>query len=175
MPKNSKKKITRDRNEFIKQLQKNSNLNINEIAYSCGFSRQKVWRIRNNLENDNTIWGYRAVINDEKLGKKNFVLLIKKTINPLNKKYDEKIQEGNLKTIANQLKITIDSSYYVNGIYDWIIVFSADNIVKAKLFCEYLLKDYQDYISEFQLLEGLFCLQKHGIYNPNKEILKELY
>jgi len=50
----------------IEQLQRNSNESIDKIAKTCGFSRQKVWRIIKRLENNKTIWGYTAVPDKEK-------------------------------------------------------------------------------------------------------------
>ena len=68
------KQIEEDEKKIIKELQNNANKSINEIAKKCGFSRQKVWRIIKNLENNNTIWGYVAVTNEEKLDHKEYIV-----------------------------------------------------------------------------------------------------
>ena len=65
MPKSSKKQIDEDEKKVIAALQKNSKESIDKIAKKCGFSRQKVWRIIKRLENNQTIWGYHAVVDDE--------------------------------------------------------------------------------------------------------------
>ena len=57
---------------------KDSSQSVDAIGKKCGFSRQKVWRIIKRLEEDCTIWGYHVVGDDEKLGLKGFVALIKK-------------------------------------------------------------------------------------------------
>ena len=77
MAKNSKEQIEEDEIKVINKLQENSNENIGEIAKKCGFSRQKAWRIIKKLEEEKTIWGYRAIINNEKTNMNGFVLLIK--------------------------------------------------------------------------------------------------
>jgi len=46
MPKSSRKQIDEDDKKFLKILQKNSGDSIESIAKRCGFSRQKVWRIK---------------------------------------------------------------------------------------------------------------------------------
>ena len=66
MAKNSIRQIEEDEKQILLELSKNANKSINEIAKTCGFSRQKVWRIIKNLEKNNTIWGYVAVIDEEK-------------------------------------------------------------------------------------------------------------
>jgi len=63
---------------YLFNLKKNANKSINDIAENCGFSRQKVWRLIHNLEKNNTIWGYVAVVNQEKLNKKSYIMLIKR-------------------------------------------------------------------------------------------------
>ena len=78
MPKSSKAKVEADEMKVLMELRKNSRQSLNELAEKCGFSRQKVWRIVNDLEKNQTIWGYSAVIDEEKLGQKQFFILIKK-------------------------------------------------------------------------------------------------
>jgi len=78
MPKNSVMQIQKDEKKILEELSKNAHSSINEIANKLGFSRQKVWRIIKNLENDKTIWGYTAIIDDNKIGVKRFCILLKK-------------------------------------------------------------------------------------------------
>jgi len=59
MPKSSKKQINEDEKKLLKVLQTSSGDNIENIAKKCGFSRQKVSRIKKRLEKDKTIWGYK--------------------------------------------------------------------------------------------------------------------
>ena len=46
MPKSSKTQIDADEKKFLKILQQNTDDSIENIAKRCGFSRQKVWRIK---------------------------------------------------------------------------------------------------------------------------------
>ena len=66
MAKSSKKQIYEDELKVIVELQKNAKENIDIISKKCGYSRQKVWRIIKRLEEDKTIWGYTAVVKEEK-------------------------------------------------------------------------------------------------------------
>jgi len=52
----------------------------------CGCSRQKIWRIIKKLEEDKTIWGYAAIVNEEKQGLKSYIILIKRTTLPIDEK-----------------------------------------------------------------------------------------
>ena len=76
MAKTSKKQIMVDEKKVIQQLQRNAMENLDLFAKKCGFSRQKVWRIIKNLEENKSIWGYTAIIDPEYLQKKHYVLLL---------------------------------------------------------------------------------------------------
>jgi len=175
MAKNSMKQIEEDENKILKELANNANKSVNEIAKKCGFSRQKVWRTIKNLESEKTIWGYVAITDEEKLGKKEFIVLIKRTNLPLNKNLVDKIIQRKLDRESQKSEIDVMTSVYVNGIYDWIICFCAPNIKEAKRFCENLNKTFEGHILEIQLLEKMFAAKKCGIENPDIDKLNEFF
>lgn len=175
MAKNSTQQIIQDEKKIIGELQKNANKSINEIAKSCGFSRQKVWRIIKNLEKNNTIWGYTAVINEEKQDLSGYVVLIKRTNSPIRKEMLDKIIQRELVQKANKIGIQLITSIYTNGVYDWFISFNAKNIKDAKKFVEDLNILFEGYIGDIQLLQNMFVIQAGGIQNPEPEKLKELF
>ncbi len=175
MAKNSKKQIRKDEKKIIEELLSNANKSINEIAKNCGFSRQKVWRIIKNLEENNTIWGYTAVIDEEKIQKKSYIILIKRTNQPLDKSMIKKITNRELDKKADKIGIKIVSSIYTNGLYDYVICIEAADIKEAKKFCEALTKSFKGFIQELHLLDKMFSVQKCGIENPNVEGLEKLF
>jgi DNA-binding Lrp family transcriptional regulator len=175
MAKNSYRQIIEDEKKIIDQLLKNANKSINEIAKSCGFSRQKVWRIIKNLERNNVIWGYTAVIDEAKQDKEGFMVLIKRSNQPISKKVLDTIISRELVKKSLEMGVRMVSSIYTNGVYDWVIIFTADNVRDAKRFVESLNILFEGFISEIKLLESMFSVQKGGIDNPDKEKLRELF
>jgi len=175
MAKNSKKQIKKDEKKIINELSKNSNKSINKIAKSCNFSRQKVWRIIKNLEKNDTIWGYTAVINEEKLDKKGYFVLIKRTNQPITKNLLNAIIERKMEEKAKKTDVQIISSNYTNGAFDWVICFEADNIKNAKRFCEGLAKEFSGFLKELHLLDKMFSVKKCGIHNPNVGNLADMF
>ncbi len=161
-----------DRMQVINELERNARGNMDEIARNCNFSRQKVWRIVNTLEENNTIWGYTAIVDDDKIDRKKFVILIKKTIGSITKTFDKTVQLT-MQNKAMELGINIGYSMYLHGEYDWLFIFSAKNLIRAKRFSDVLLTEYPDSIKEVKLLEGIFQVQKAGIINPNIDKLKD--
>ena len=175
MAKNSAKQILEDQKKIIRELSLNANKSINEIAKTCGFSRQKVWRMIKNLEKNNTIWGYTAVIDEEKQNLKRYMILIKRSIQPIANEIIDKIIERELMKKTENLKVSILDSFYSSGAYDYIICFNASDIKTAKRFVEVVAKLFEGYISDIQLIERLFSVQKCGIVNPEVEKLREFF
>ena len=169
----SKEQIEKDEKKVLRELERNANESIDKIAKKCGFSRQKVWRIIKNLEKNHTIWGYSAITDDEKRDLKNFIVLIKKTTQPIDEVLAEKIIVRKIEDLVPTNKVRIEDSLYTHGAYDWIITFSAENIKQAKKFCETLNNFYQGHIGDLQLLETMFPIRRKGILNPEASKLKE--
>jgi len=173
MPKRSKKQIKNDENKILKELEKNANKSINEIAKKCNFSRQKVWRIIKRLEKNNTIWGYVTVVDTEKKEKNSYIILIKRTNKPADRKLANLITDRILEKKAIKFGIEIESSFYVNGNYDWIICINAESIKQVKMFIEAVNSTYEGYIKDAQILEKIFPIKRCGMINPNIDNLKE--
>ena len=128
MTKSSRKQIDEDEKKVISYLQKNCKENIDALAKKCGFSRQKVWRIIKRLENDKTILGYHAVVDNEKIDIKKYLILIKRTTKSMTKETIDKLTK--IKT--KQENVNIDDVYYVNGSYDFFISVTSPDIKQVK-------------------------------------------
>jgi len=175
MPKISKKDIKNDEKKVIDQLRENSNKSINEISENLGFSRQKVWRIIKNLEKDNIIWGYGAVIDEEKIGLKYYILLLKKNLKPISSEAIENITSREIEVQINKIDCKMISSLYTHGYYDWVIFFTAPNNIQAKKVSELFINRYHEFLDGVELLETIFPAKIKGKVNPNIKKLKEIF
>lgn len=173
MPKNSKEQINLDEKKVLSELVKNANKNIETIAEHCGFSKQKTWRIIKRLETNGLIWGYTAIFNEENVGLKHFMVMIKRTMKQLNQNTIDKIISRRLEETAMKLGITIESSAYLHGDYDWSITFTAKDIIHAKKFADSLIEFHPGVIEKIMILETLMYIRKHYILNPEKDRLRE--
>ena len=147
-------------------MSKNASSSINDIAKSLGFSRQKVWRIVKNLEKNNAIWGYAAVVDQEKVNRKGYMLIMKRSNKPFPKEFVTKIINRDLTKQVKKIGVEIIHSFYTNGIYDWVLCFYANNIREAKSLVEELNKIYEEHVSEVYLLENMFSDVNYGVANP---------
>jgi len=167
MPKTSKEQITNDEKKIIRELQKNSKESIDKIAKKCSFSRQKVWRVIKRLEKDKTIWGYNAIVDNEKVDLTHYTILVKRTIVPVDGKLQNMISKEELDEYFPELNITLEDCLYVNGEYDWVISFTAPGIKETKKFCEKLLRKFSEHIESYEVLETIITVRKQGIKNPS--------
>ena len=174
MPKSSKKQIDEDNKKLLKVLRTSSGDNIKNIAKKCGLSRQKVSRVKKRLEKDKTIWGYHAVIDDEKLDVKRYIMLFKKTPQPvgdaINKIIDLTVQKK-----SEKIGVDIISGSYLHGRYDWLVIFTAKDIKNAKKLGDILLAEYPQMISEVEIMEYVFPLKEGGIVNPEIKKIREFF
>ena len=171
MSKKSTIKIKDDDKKIIQELKNDARQSSNEIAKKCGFSRQKVWRTIMDLEKENNIWGYTAIVDEKTENEIIYFALVKSKLSYISN------AERSIKNMKNNNSIKIGVNLlglnYVNGMYDWIIMFSAKDILTAKKYCGYMQKEYGELIEDISLLENVFTLSKYGKLNPNLEKLKE--
>ena len=176
MPKSSQKQIDEDENKILKILQENSEDSIDNIAKKCGFSRQKVWRIKKRLEKDKTIWGYNAVVDDEKRNLIEYFIIIKRTSKPAPKEKLDLVIGRELKKESAKIGVDVVSSYFVHGSFDWLLSITASNIGQVKRFCNIFNTLFAEgYVSDIQVLEVIFPVEKNGTINPNIEEIKNYF
>jgi DNA-binding Lrp family transcriptional regulator len=176
MAKNSKKKIEADKKSVLMELGKNSSDSINVIAKRLGFSRQKVWRIIKDLEDSNTIWGYTAVFDDEKIGRKRFFVLLKRSSKPASEGKINIVVKRELREVATELGVELEGSYYIYGVYDWLMCITADSINQVKRFCDSFSTVFKGtYVSDIHILEVMFPIGRNGFDNPNLEGFKKFF
>ena len=173
MSKSSREQIDEDEKKLLSELVKNSNENLETIAKHCGFSRQKTWRFIKQLEAIRLIWGYTAVFDEQKIGLTHFMLMIKRTMEKIDEKVVDIIISTKAEDIAKELGITIESSSYVHGEYDWVLTFTAENIRQAKKFSDSVVALYPSGTEKITILQTLMFVRKHYVLNPERKKLKD--
>jgi DNA-binding Lrp family transcriptional regulator len=175
MAKNSIENILQDKKKLIKELKVNARGSINTFAEKLEFSRQKVWRIINDLEKEKKIWGYTAVVDDNFFGFNQYIILLKRTSLPVTELIIDLITSREVKNKLAEMEIDIVGSYYVHGEYDWVIDIKAKDIKQVKSIVEIFYKQLKNVISDIKILEVIYPMQKCGIENPYPEKIKEFF
>ncbi|MFA5103148.1 MAG: Lrp/AsnC family transcriptional regulator [Candidatus Thermoplasmatota archaeon] len=169
--KNNTEIITDDEKKVLDALEKNGKESIDEIAKTCGFSRQKVWRIVKHFEENKIIWGYVGIENETVKGLRHFVLLVKRSTLPFEPTFKKKVIFEKVETYLPG-EIKVEDIYYTHGRYNAVVTFQASDLIIAKKFIQELQKKLGAYLEEYLLLETLFPVRKRGLKNPNiKEFL----
>lgn len=175
MPKSSKEQIDFDEKKVIRELQRNSKESIDKIAKKCGFSRQKVWRIIKKLEEDKTIWGYNAVVDDEKLKVKRYIFLLKRNNKPISSDKLEIAVSGKVKEEMAKRGIYINFNLLVHGDYDLVLCATTPSIKETILLSNTLSSLFGEYIADIKILDVIFPLQNGGLDNPRISDLKDFF
>ena len=173
MSKNSRDQIDQDEKKVLSELVKNSKENIGTIAKHCGFSRQKTWRFIKQLKAKGLIWGYTAIFNEEKVGLTHFMIMIKRTTKKLEEATANKIVSRKIEDLVAEIGITIESSSYVHGEYDWVLTFTAEDIKQAKKFSDSVIALHPGVIEKITIMQTLMFIRKQYILNPDKSKLKD--
>lgn len=173
MAETSKEHVHSDERKLLKELLKDARENVSTVAKNTHFSTQKVRLMINQLEKNNTIWGYSAVYDEEKIGLKHFVLLVKRNNNKINEQTVDQIISRALEDFAADFDTFIESSFYVHGEYDWIITFVTKDINHALKFSESVLAQNPGIIERVTILQTMMFIRKHYILNPGRMKLKE--
>lgn len=161
-----------DENKVLTELMKNAKENIDTIAKHCGFSRQKVWRIIKQLEEDQKIWGYSAVVDSEKQNLKKFMVFFKRTNQPIDSKEKNEIAMTRLDPLKEDLGITVLHSYHTHGSFDWVTIFTAKDILQAKKFVNALTMRFSHAQSSV-MNQILFTVRENAVENPKIKDLKD--
>jgi len=175
MPLSSRKQMEEDEKKLLMVIQKNSSGSIENIAKRCGFSRQKFWRIKKRLEKNKTIWGYNTVIDDQKIGLKRYLILIKRTNKPLSPIQLKIITSRKIIKVTSKLGINIENSFFIHGTYDWFFSVTAKDLAQVKKVINVFTILLKDIISEVDIQEVIFPVEKNNYTNPNLDQIKEFF
>jgi DNA-binding Lrp family transcriptional regulator len=167
MAKISKEQQNEDEMKILAELQKNAKENIDTIAKHCGFSKHKAWRMIKQLEKNKKIWGYSAIVDNEKQGLQKYILFLKRSNKPFEKKDFSDIAMTRLKHMYEDLGITMLNTYMIHGEYDCVVIFTAKDINHAKKFCDLLMQKYSGPTEKMHLSQILFTLREQNILNPD--------
>ena len=170
MAKTSRKQIDTDQKKIMAELERDSNESLDALAKRLKFSRQKIWRFIKNLDKSHAIWGYTAIVDDERRGQKSYVLMLKRSNKPMD---EETLDALTSLKLQDGLETSVESIFYVHGEYDWILTFTVTDIREAKRFCEAFKTIYPGFFDRMSLMETLVAVRKHHIANPNASRLKE--
>ena len=167
---NSNKNIYQ--NEILHALLEDPTKSLRIIAKELKSYRQKIWRVKKKFEEENIIWGYTAVIDDSKLNRIPYIMLLK--MKPMSKELVDLMLKRLYKREQEKQNIRLRDFWIVNGEYDWVIKFSAPNHASARKYYDTIRLLYDNYLIEKPVMVDVnFCLVAEGKRNPELEKLRE--
>jgi DNA-binding Lrp family transcriptional regulator len=172
MGKKSVKTMKADEMNVLNVLRAHAKENVKVLGKRCGFSSQKAARIIKNLENEKKICGYTAVEDGETNELKHFVLLVKRSMVPLD---EDRKREVTMEKLDDYVPgvLKIDDIFITHGMFDGVVTFYAKDILSAKKLVSEMSSRIGKHFKEYILLESLFSIQKQGFKNPQIKNLVE--
>ena len=158
------------KDEILNSLIDDPTRSIREIAKKLKTYRQKVWRKKKKLEEEQIIWGYTAVVDESKLNNVSYLILLK------TKPMSEELVKLLIKRLGQhepyKQGIRIKNFCYVNGEYDWVERFSAPDHATARKYYDTIRLLYDEYLLEKPVMIDVnFCLVIEGKNNPSLDKL----
>lgn len=143
---------------------------VRDIADSLKTYRQKVWRRKRELEEDGAVWGYTAVLDEGKLGHVLYLVLMK--TRPMSmglaRLLTKRVAEGE----PAKQQVRLINVLYVNGEYDWVVMFSAPDHATARRYYDSLRVAYGDHLLDKPaIIDVNFSAMREGKVNPSIEEL----
>ncbi len=168
---NSKK--TEMNRKILDALLEDPTRSMRNIARDLNSYRQTLWRKKKQMEEENLIWGYTAVIDEAKQGKVTFLVLMK--MKPMMGDMADLIVNRIKRNEPAKKNIRLIDAFQVNGEYDWMIRFSAPNHTTARKYYDTLRAIYGDHLLEKPVLVDVnFILVAEGKMNPEIDKLFDL-
>jgi DNA-binding Lrp family transcriptional regulator len=143
-----------------------------EIAKEMKSYRQKVWRKKKALEDGNVVWGYSAVVDESKLGHVMYFMLMK--MKPMDRQLADLVISRQKLGAYQKQQVRLTTLLYVNGAYDWLVMFSAPSHAIARRYYDSIRIAYEKYLLEKPILIDVnFQLIREGKVNPEIEKLHD--
>lgn len=138
--------------DLINNLLENPTQSTNTLAQKTDMNRRTVFKIQNELEKKNILWGYTTVIDEHKLGR--VVYLLQFQTKPFTKEFADLIKERLTKELyeTEQLGIRLLEIYYMDGDYNMLIKFSAPDHKIARAYFEIIRSIYKDHFLDVPLV-----------------------
>jgi DNA-binding Lrp family transcriptional regulator len=156
---------------FLRRLLEDPTRSVRALASDLGSYRQKVWRHKRRLEQDHVVWGYTAVVDEAALGNVMYMVLMK--MKPLDRQLAELIIRRQTQGEFHKQRVRLLNVLYVNGEYDWLIMFSAPDHATARRYYDSIRVSYADFLLDRPVIIDVnFPVIREGKINPE---LKRLY
>ncbi len=135
-------------------------------------NRQRVWRQKRAMEEDNVIWGYSAVVDEVKLDRVLYLVMMK--LRPMDRDLVSLITERLRTGAPHKQDIRLVNLLYVNGEYDLIAMFSAPDHVTARRYYDSLRVSYDGFLlAKPVIVDVNFILIRNGKMNPELSRLED--
>lgn len=157
---------------LLEQLLRDPTRPVKDMARALGTYRQKLWRRKKKLEDEKVVWGYTAVVGEERMGHVLYMVLLK--MKPMTRELADLIIHRVARGEPSRQRVRLINLLYVNGEYDWVLMFSASDHATARRYYDSLRVAYEEYLLDKPaIIDVNFPLIREGKVNPELVRLRE--
>ncbi|MDG6220914.1 MAG: Lrp/AsnC family transcriptional regulator [Candidatus Thermoplasmatota archaeon] len=168
---NAKIDVAPGEQRILRALLDDPTKSLRNIAAELKTYRQKIWRVKRRLEDEKIVWGYTAILDEMRMGHCLSIIMLK--LKPMSRDLADLMIERVVKRVQKKQNVELLTMYYVNGEYDYIIVFSAPDHATARRYYDSLRTAYDQYILEKPVIVDVnFTVIREGKINPEIEGLR---
>lgn len=158
--------------DVLEALLENPTRSAREVAKKLGSYRQKIWRKKKKLEEDHVVWGYTAIVDEVTMKRVLYIVLLK--LKPMSRELADVIIERLTTRKPQRENVRLITSLYLNGEYDWLVMFSAPNHAMARRYYDSLRLTYAEHLIEKPVIVDVnFTVVREGKLNPKIEELRD--
>ncbi|MHC1680508.1 MAG: hypothetical protein AB9860_04560 [Methanomassiliicoccales archaeon] len=172
----SNDQIRIDEKRVANELLKNPSQDLAALSNKLGFSKQKVWRIVHDLEQNGAIFAHAAVLNPKIMGKRSFIIMFERSFKGADKNLMEQMTVHPIieEMEKEGIHAVVEDSYYLNGVYDWVIFITVDEHKDLLRFMGLWRMHYGEYFSRVVQSEVMFVTNRNSIFNPKLDDITEI-
>ena len=161
-------------NETMSALLEDPTRSSKQMAEMLHITRQKLWREKKMMEEEDLIWGYSAIIDEGCDEWVDIIILLRLKSMP-----DETIKgiiEGAKSASHKKYSVRLRDVFYIDGEYDAMVVYSAPDIMTARRYYEFIRLSYGEFLMEKPIMmEVNFAVRRGGKLNPDVDRLMDLW
>lgn len=152
-------------------LENDPSLTMEEIGEVCGFSKQKVWRIINQLRERNIILGDVSNLNPLAMGKRMFIIRMERSNLAIDSKlidlWNDRCIMIEIMAKESGLSVRAYDSYYMFSTYEWSTVVSTDTLQDLMRYLDIIRDVLGEYYDHMTYEEILWISHRNGIRNED--------
>jgi DNA-binding Lrp family transcriptional regulator len=159
--------------KVLLELLDNAKQSDSRIAKKLGCAQSTVFRARKQLEDNNTVWGYSAIVDWNKLGYSLYSITVR--TKPATKEGARLVIKGLEEDYAGKYGVKLLNVFMMFGEYEWCLLVASSDEQAVHKYINYLREKYSTFFEHRpKHARVIFPCKQQGHINPKLRKLEKL-